>query len=283
MLTHKTIASALAALSLIHGAQPVSAAPSDAWETGRCTYHPYEEDKARLGASYDNSPAWCGIRYSALNAARIVAVNGLGTGMCAQCIEFRGANGGPSMFVLAVDQKGDPGLDVARSSFQAAFPGSNPLDPQVCAWRIVAPSNCAGVCFGSASECTPGVRNMLPANLLPPIVFPSHQEQAIMSGNTTNHTANEAAASPSTTSITSLSATQTHSQTVTAPITSSATAMDEPAATSTSQPGQDGSDRVPMRAGLISASLPTSTPFSLSSIATVASSIIFSAIAALLA
>ncbi|OAJ37979.1 hypothetical protein BDEG_21947 [Batrachochytrium dendrobatidis JEL423] len=145
-------------------------AQSDGWSTGPCTYHPYEEDLARLGATaYDNAPGWCGIRYSALNIQRIVAVNGLGSSMCAQCLEFRNAAGGPSMFVLAVDQKGAPGLDVSHTSFQNAFPGANALDPQTCSWRITSQSYCSGTCFGSPEECTPGQRNLLPAYLLPPV------------------------------------------------------------------------------------------------------------------
>ncbi|KAH6568453.1 hypothetical protein BASA50_003918 [Batrachochytrium salamandrivorans] len=148
----------------------VSGRPTDDWSTGKCTYHPYEEDLARLGGTaYDNAPGWCGIRYTALNIQRIVAVSGLGASMCAQCIEFRGAAGGPTMYVLAVDQKGSEGLDVSHTSFQNAFPSANALDPQTCAWRITDPSNCAGVCRGSAEECTPGVRNLLPAYLLPAI------------------------------------------------------------------------------------------------------------------
>ncbi|KAJ3280785.1 hypothetical protein HK104_000405 [Borealophlyctis nickersoniae] len=140
------------------------------WSSGLCTFHNYEGDKARLGAAYDNSPGWCGIRYSALNAARITAVHGLDTGAkCGLCLEIASASGGPSAYVLAVDQKGAPGLDVAKSSFQAIFPKANPYDPQTCKWRTVASSLCQGVCFGSKQECTPGVRNLLPAYLLPPI------------------------------------------------------------------------------------------------------------------
>ncbi|KAJ2992211.1 hypothetical protein HDV02_003197 [Globomyces sp. JEL0801] len=110
-----------------------------------------------------------GTRYSKLNIARITAVHGLQAGLCNQCLEMMNANGGPSVYVLAVDQKGDPGLDVAISSFSAAFPGANPLDPQTCKWRVVDPSKCGKICYGSKEECTPGVRNSLPAYLLPPL------------------------------------------------------------------------------------------------------------------
>lgn len=137
--------------------------------TGPCTYHDYEGDRQRLGLAYDTSPGWCGIRYSVLNVARITAVHGLGTGMCNQCLEMQGIQGGPKVYVLAVDQKGGAGLDVAPSSFQAAFPGANILDPQTCSWRIVAPELCGTICYGSVEECTPGVRNLLPATLLPSI------------------------------------------------------------------------------------------------------------------
>ncbi|KAL2911795.1 hypothetical protein HK105_208728 [Polyrhizophydium stewartii] len=167
MFTPTTAVALLAAAAAL----PAVAAQG-AWQTGRCTYHPYEEDMARLGDSYDNGPGWCGFRYTALNVARIVAVHGMDDGQCGQCLEFRNAAGGPSIFVLAVDWKGDPGLDLSRSSFAAAFPGQNPLDPQTCAWRYVPISSCgARICFGV--ECaTPGKRNLLPANLLPPVSKP---------------------------------------------------------------------------------------------------------------
>ncbi|KAL2911794.1 hypothetical protein HK105_208727 [Polyrhizophydium stewartii] len=147
----------------------VPAIAAQGWQTGRCTYHPYQEDLARLGSAYDNSPGWCGIRYTALDITRVVAIRGVTAGQCAQCLEFRNAAGGPSEFVLIIDEKGAEGLDISRSSFSSAFPGQNPLDPQTCAWRIVDPSNCAGICRGSALECTPGQRNLLPASQLPPL------------------------------------------------------------------------------------------------------------------
>eukprot|EP00842_Homolaphlyctis_polyrhiza_P003779 jgi/Hompol1/4401/HPOL_007084-RA len=107
-----------------------------------CTYQAYEEDKARLGAAADNAPGWCGIRYSALNAARIVAVNGLSDGLCAQCLEIKG--NGPSVYVLAIDLKEAPGLDIAGTSFHNLFPDRNILDPETCNWRVVDPSLCSG-------------------------------------------------------------------------------------------------------------------------------------------
>ncbi|KAJ3308738.1 hypothetical protein HDV04_000834 [Boothiomyces sp. JEL0838] len=146
---------------------PVFAQFGRDWQQGRCTYHPYEEDMKSLGNAYDNSPGWCGIRYTMLNVARIVAVHGLGAGNCNMCLEMANANGGPSVYILAVDQKGDPGLDVAKSSFQAAFPNSNALDPEVCKWRVVDHSFCGGICVGAPEECTEGQRNLLPGYLLP--------------------------------------------------------------------------------------------------------------------
>ncbi|KAL2911798.1 hypothetical protein HK105_208731 [Polyrhizophydium stewartii] len=170
MLSASLIAASLPlAAAAVYQLPAASSLVSSEWQTGRCTYHPYQEDLARLGSAYDNSPGWCGIRYTALDITRVVAVNGVTAGDCAQCLEFRNAAGGPSEFVLIIDQKGDPGLDISRSSFSAAFPGQNPLDPQTCAWRIVDPSNCAGICRGSALECTPGQRNLLPASQLPPL------------------------------------------------------------------------------------------------------------------
>ena len=45
---------------------------------GRCTTHDYELSLKQIGyPALDNSPGWCGIRYSMLNIARITAVNGL--------------------------------------------------------------------------------------------------------------------------------------------------------------------------------------------------------------
>ncbi|KAI8898152.1 hypothetical protein BC833DRAFT_590977 [Globomyces pollinis-pini] len=137
------------------------------WITGQCTFHNYEGDMKSLGKQYDNTPGWCGIRYSKLNVARITAVHGLQANMCNQCLEMVNSKGGPSVFVLAVDQKGDPGLDVAKSSFMATFPGANPLDPQSCKWRVVDPTKCGTICYGSKDECTPGKRNILPIQSLP--------------------------------------------------------------------------------------------------------------------
>ncbi|KAI8929665.1 hypothetical protein BC831DRAFT_442533 [Entophlyctis helioformis] len=144
-------------------------APSAAWSTGRCTYHPYESDGLRLGQAYDNSPGWCGYRYSALNIARITALHGITAAECGNCLQIQSSSGvGPLAHVLVVDQKGDPGLDVAKSSFAALFPGENPLDQQVCRWRVVGIEHCRGVCGGP--ECAvPGVRNLLPAYLMAPL------------------------------------------------------------------------------------------------------------------
>jgi hypothetical protein len=133
----------------------------------RTTYHPYEEDRQALGAAYDNSPGWCGIRYSVLNVARITAVHGMNENLCGRCLAVQNVNGGPVVHVLAVDWKGDPGLDMARSSYQALNPGTNPLDPSVASYRIVDQSLCSGICQGGPEECTPGRRNLLPASLLP--------------------------------------------------------------------------------------------------------------------
>ena len=141
--------------------------------SGRCTFHPYEEDFARLGQDLDNSPGWCGIRYSVLNLARIVAVNGLEAKNCVQCLEVSSASGGPKTFILAVDKKSDPGLDVAKSSYEAMFPGKNPLDPQLCQWKVVSYQKCGGICVAGEEECSTGKRNLLPAYLLPK--YPSAQ------------------------------------------------------------------------------------------------------------
>ncbi|KAJ3050142.1 hypothetical protein HK097_008867 [Rhizophlyctis rosea] len=147
-----------------------SSAVAQGWESGPCTYHDYEGDKARLGESYDSSPGWCGTRYSSLNVGRVTAVSTMNPSLCNKCLEIQSADGdGPSTYVLAIDQKGAPGLDVARSSFASTFPHDNPLDPQTCRWRVVEDSYCSGVCFGVKEECSPGVRNDLPAYLLPKV------------------------------------------------------------------------------------------------------------------
>ncbi|TPX60258.1 hypothetical protein SpCBS45565_g07543 [Spizellomyces sp. 'palustris'] len=165
---------------IVVAAIAAKAAPSE-WISAPCTFHDYEGDQTRLGESYDNSPGWCGIRYSALNTARITAVSGLGESLCNACLEILpdgNSTSTKSTYVLAVDQKGAAGLDVARTSFQSTFPGSNPLDPQVCRYRVVDSSLCGGVCFGSAEECTAGKRCLLPANALPPIQKPGAANEA---------------------------------------------------------------------------------------------------------
>ena len=129
--------------------------------SARCTYHDYESYEPV--ASFENSPGWCGIRYSQLNLARITAVNGLGGDGCAKCLRVSGPAG--SLYVLAVDTKADPGLDIARTSF-AAITNTNVLNPISCSWTVVADSFCQGICTGTAAECTPGRRNLLPAPIL---------------------------------------------------------------------------------------------------------------------
>jgi hypothetical protein len=130
------------------------------------TYHDYEADRLLLGSSYDNSPGWCGIRYSVLNVARITAINGMNEGLCNQCLAVQNVNGGPIVYVLAVDQKQGPGLDIAKSSYQAINPNGDPLDPSTVRYQLVDSSHCTGICQGSREECTLGQRNLLPANLL---------------------------------------------------------------------------------------------------------------------
>ncbi|KAJ3278737.1 hypothetical protein HK104_002067 [Borealophlyctis nickersoniae] len=215
---HATYTLSTLSLALVAGLARTSVAAPAGWTEVPCTYHDYEGDKANLGAAYDNSPGWCGIRYSALNAARITAIDTMHESLCGKCLEIASSSGsGPSQYVLAIDQKGAPGLDVARTSFAAAFPGSNPLDPQSCMYRIVADEMCAGVCFGSAQECTPGVRNLLPAYLLPPVGSGSGGQQPQQPQQPTTTTTNAqvattttweqpAATSPSTTTTTTTSA-----------------------------------------------------------------------------
>ena len=129
--------------------------------SARCTYHDYESYEPV--ANFENSPGWCGIRYSQLNLARITAVNGLGGDGCAKCLRVSGPAG--SLYVLAIDTKADPGLDIARSSF-AAITNENVLNPVSCSWTVVADSFCSGICTGTAAECTPGQRNLFPAPYL---------------------------------------------------------------------------------------------------------------------
>ncbi|KAJ3278135.1 hypothetical protein HK104_002611 [Borealophlyctis nickersoniae] len=166
---HATYTLSTLSLALLASLTRTSIAAPAGWTQVPCTYHDYEGDKARFGPAYDNNPGWCGIRYSALNAARITAISTMDEHLCGKCLEITSSSSGsgPSQYVLAIDQKAAPGLDIARTSFAAMFPGSNPLDPQTCMYRIVADSMCTGVCFGE--ECTPGTRNALPAYLLPPV------------------------------------------------------------------------------------------------------------------
>jgi hypothetical protein len=138
------------------------------WTEGPCTYHPYQEDLKRFGEPYDNNPGWCGTRYTMLNVARITAIHGITADTCNQCLEVQNARSpGQSIYVLVTDRKEAPGLDMALDSFRLVAPGSNPLDPQLCRWKFVGANKCGQICFGTKEECTPGVRNSLPAYLLP--------------------------------------------------------------------------------------------------------------------
>lgn len=148
----------------------LSLASAQTWSANLdCTMNAYEGAYAQLGKSLDNSPAWCGIRYSVLNVARIVSLPNMDPSKCNQCIEIVGTGplSGPSVYVLAVDQRVAYGLDIAESSYHALFPSDNILNPHVCKYRAVNPSLCGKICYGSAEECTVGVRNLLPASLLP--------------------------------------------------------------------------------------------------------------------
>jgi hypothetical protein len=137
-----------------------------AWTEGPCTAHFYE-DLRPLKEKMDYNPGWCGTRYTMLNLARITAVHGITADGCNKCLQVQNARGGPSIFVWATDRKEAPGLDISRESFQRMTPGSNVLDPQVCRWQVVPNERCGRICFGSSEECTSGVRNSLPAPLLP--------------------------------------------------------------------------------------------------------------------
>lgn len=147
--------------------------------TARCTYHDYEGDQARYGIqAYDDSPGWCGIRYSSLNLARVTAAHTITPQLCGKCLAVQSASSSsaPVHYLLMIDQKGDPGLDIAKTSFQALFPNNNPLDPETCNFAVVDDKFCSGICFGSTDECTPGVRNSLPAYLLPPVTPPPNSQ-----------------------------------------------------------------------------------------------------------
>ncbi|RKO97737.1 hypothetical protein CAUPRSCDRAFT_10612 [Caulochytrium protostelioides] len=139
--------------------------------TGRCTYHDYEAlQKEYTPSVFDNSPGWCGYRYSSMRLTHVMAMNGVTGLKCNTCYAVRDAVRAdtPTQYILAIDQKGDPGLDIALTAFKQIFPNENPLDPQTCSWEEVDASNCFDICRGAAEECTQGVRNSLPAFLLGP-------------------------------------------------------------------------------------------------------------------
>jgi hypothetical protein len=133
------------------------------WTSLPCTMHDYEGPLASDPRLYDNAAPYCGHRYSILNIARIVALPNMNPGLCNQCVEIRGEQ---SVYVLVVDQREAYGLDIASSSYQSLFPNDNVLNPHTCQYRIVDPSLCGKICYGSEQECTTGVRNLLPGYLL---------------------------------------------------------------------------------------------------------------------
>ncbi|RKO96069.1 hypothetical protein CAUPRSCDRAFT_12231, partial [Caulochytrium protostelioides] len=105
---------------------------------GLCTYHNYEGDMATFGpTAYDNSPGWCGYRYSSMDLSRVMAMNSIQAATCNSCWAVRSATdaSSPTRYILAIDQKGAEGLDIAKSSFEAIFPNANPADPQTCNWE----------------------------------------------------------------------------------------------------------------------------------------------------
>ncbi|RKO97810.1 hypothetical protein CXG81DRAFT_27262 [Caulochytrium protostelioides] len=150
---------AMAAVAALPGAQAFS---------GLCTYHNYEGDMASRGSSsYDSSPGWCGYRYSSMDLSRVMAMNSINGASCNTCWAVRDASkSGPPTYILAIDQKGAEGLDIALTAFKAIFPYANPADPQTCAWEQVDTSYCFDVCRGSDLECTQSLRNTLPISQL---------------------------------------------------------------------------------------------------------------------
>lgn len=116
---------------------------------------------------FRKDPGWCGIRYSSLNVQRIVSMSNISPELCGKCVKLQGANGGPVQYALAMDQRGAAGLDISKTTYENMFPGQNPLNPQQCVYEVVHDSFCSGICCGVGEECTPGVRNSLPAYLLP--------------------------------------------------------------------------------------------------------------------
>ena len=69
--------------------------------------------------------------------------------LCNKCVRIKGLNSiGPSMYVLMIDRKAAPGLDIAKTTFMELFPDKNPLDPQQCEYSIVEDIYCQNICWG---------------------------------------------------------------------------------------------------------------------------------------
>ncbi|NBO98911.1 MAG: hypothetical protein EBU90_02115 [Proteobacteria bacterium] len=144
----------------------------------RCTMHDYEGDQKRFGvAAYDNQPPWCGQKYSNYNVSRIMAMSIMTRTNCDKCFLVTGEK---SVYILGVDKKADPGLDIARSSFVELFPNSDPLNPQDCSFVQVPLWHCTQsgppppsvVSVSQPSVSPPSVSQPSVVSVSPPSVSP---------------------------------------------------------------------------------------------------------------
>lgn len=129
-----------------------------------CTYHDYEGMYSTLGLALDNSPGWCGIRYSKLDLTRVIALNGINEKDCNKCIQIFGESG-LFEYVLVIDLKVAAGIDMSKSVMQKIFPSQDPLNPKSCSYNFVDFSFCSDICTGNKFECTESTRNIIPPYL----------------------------------------------------------------------------------------------------------------------
>lgn len=134
--------------------------------SGQCSYHPYIQVGLTDPGSYTKQTTSCGTEYGHLNIGYVMSIDD-GTGLgCNRCYAVTSQATGKQVYILGVDRKGSPGLDIGESAWadlghDERSDTSSPLhyaQVQQCKWREVDASNCAGICKSQTPEldCTSG-------------------------------------------------------------------------------------------------------------------------------
>ena len=140
----------LAAAAVLVALQPVFGKDG----VGACSYHPFIQGALPSPQTYAKITTSCGTEYGHLNIGYVMSIDdGTGSG-CNRCYAVKSQLTGKEVYILGVDIKGSPGLDIGESAWADLGHNErvNTNDPhhyanmQTCEWKQVAASNCAGIC-----------------------------------------------------------------------------------------------------------------------------------------